>query len=606
MLDFRIYRAAFLPALLVGVICAFSLSDRPRVSTATLAPGAFDTLRSFGRGEPPPRNSLRELALSFPNRRAGSAGDQALAERIATFLDGELGFAVERQRREGLETVVATRTGLSGRRIVVVAHRDAAEPGSIAELSGTAALLELARVFRIACDDELERQCGRELARTLVLISTSGGSSGAGGVRNWLRRQGEAPVDAVLVLGDVASTETRRPWVTAWSNGEQQPPLGLRRTVEAALRRETGTDPGGPRASAQWIRRAFPLSPGEQAELAAAGLPAVGISASGERGPSPRAQVDERRMEDFGRATLRAITAVDQVPPPGEEGADPIAEGSGIVTLKRVLPGWAVSLLVFALMLPALLVAVDGVARVRRRRHQVMPWLAWVAAASLPFALAWLWTRLLGITVLDVPPVPINVAADPLGGRGWAGLVTSLVVLALGWLVLRPLLLRRVHGRADDGADAAGAAVGLVLAGLGLLAWLANPFAAALLLPAVHLGLLVAAPEPRLRGWRAVAAVAFALVPLVLAGVYYMSALGLSPFDLAWVVLAATAGGHVSVWTALVVAGVAGCLACALALAARRPAARPGPGGPQDIVTRGPRSYAGPGSLGGTESALRR
>jgi hypothetical protein len=122
----------------------------------------------------------------------------------------------------------------------------------------------------------------------------------------------------------------------------------------------------------------------------------------------------------------------------------------------------------------------------------------------------------------------------------------------------------------------------------------------------VHVGLLVAAPQPRLRGWRGLVAVLLALLPLLLAALYYMSALGLNPFELAWVVLAATAGGHVSVATALVVSGVAGCLACALALAARRPAPAGGAGGRQDITTRGPRTYAGPGSLGGTESALRR
>src|SRR5207244_2648869 len=31
-----------------------------------------------------------------------------------------------------------------------------------------------------------------------------------------------------------------------------------------------------------------------------------------------------------------------------------------------------------------------------------------------------------------------------------------------------------------------------------------------------------------------------------------------------------------------------------------------GPGGPEEVTVRGPVTYAGPGSLGGTESALRR
>jgi len=39
-------------------------------------------------------------------------------------------------------------------------------------------------------------------------------------------------------------------------------------------------------------------------------------------------------------------------------------------------------------------------------------------------------------------------------------------------------------------------------------------------------------------------------------------------------------------------------------MVARR--AEPGAGGAAEIRTRGPLTYAGPGSLGGTESALRR
>ena len=74
--------------------------------------------------------------------------------------------------RDGdLQTVIATRPGQSERRIVVLAHRDA--PG-LADLSGTAALLELARVLKT-----------RELRKTLVLVSTSGATTGFAGARAW-------------------------------------------------------------------------------------------------------------------------------------------------------------------------------------------------------------------------------------------------------------------------------------------------------------------------------------------------------------------------------------------------------------------------------------
>ena len=59
----------------------------------------------------------------------------------------------------------------------MLAHRDAAAPGR-AELSGTAALLELARLFR-----------QRDLRKTLVLVSTSGATTGFAGARAWARRR---------------------------------------------------------------------------------------------------------------------------------------------------------------------------------------------------------------------------------------------------------------------------------------------------------------------------------------------------------------------------------------------------------------------------------
>jgi len=85
VLDVRVYRAAFLPALIALFVAAFSLVDRPTPLVSPLAADAFDAARAFG-GKAPLRNSLHELARSFPNRRTGSADDAALADRVATTL----------------------------------------------------------------------------------------------------------------------------------------------------------------------------------------------------------------------------------------------------------------------------------------------------------------------------------------------------------------------------------------------------------------------------------------------------------------------------------------------------------------------------------------
>ena len=129
MLDHRVYRTGFLPALVALFVLAFSLSDPPRAQTTRLAPLAFDAQRAFGAGATPAANSLNELAAAFPDRRPGSAGDTGLADRVAAYFE-RTGFAgpeaikrtsVPAETIEGdldLENVVATREGLSSRTIV--------------------------------------------------------------------------------------------------------------------------------------------------------------------------------------------------------------------------------------------------------------------------------------------------------------------------------------------------------------------------------------------------------------------------------------------------------------------------------------------------------
>src|SRR4051794_2246003 len=136
VLDHRVYRAAFVPALVALFVVAFSLADPAKPRTTRLAPDAFQVSRAFGAIDPPPAGSLRELAQRFPSRRPGSPGDEGLAARVArTFRSaGFAGPAAIRRDRfsartiagtTDLEDVIATRQGISSRAIVVIAHRDA-------------------------------------------------------------------------------------------------------------------------------------------------------------------------------------------------------------------------------------------------------------------------------------------------------------------------------------------------------------------------------------------------------------------------------------------------------------------------------------------------
>jgi hypothetical protein len=603
MLDPRIYRASFLPVLLALLVVAFALQDRPRPIGTTLAPDAF-----VGRTA---AALLDDLAGKYPDRRPGSIGDEALSRRVAGELrralqpggDVRTRSVVQVQRFRGrtidgtrdLVNVIATRPGRPGPGIVVVAHRDAAGPGARAELSGTAALITLAQIAG----------SGR-LRRTITFVSTSGGSGGAAGARAVVDRLQDRP-DAVLVLGDLASEQTTKPYVVPFSAGRGVAPVQLRRTVEAAARAETGTDPGSYRAATQWARQAFPLTVGEQGAFGRAGLPAVLLSATGERGPAADAAVSERRLQAFGRTALRTIFALDNGPTIAGS-PQPVLQ-----TARKILSGRAIRLLGAALMLPVLLVAIDGLARARRRREPVGRRLAWVLATALPFTLTAAAALLLALVGLidPAPPMAVPARALELGGAATAGAVALLLVFVLGWLVLRPLVLRLAGAdqRAGESTAAPAVATLVVLALVAVIVWLSNPFAAVLLAPALHLWLLALTPDWRWPRPVRLIAVLAGLVPFALVVKMDLSSLDYSATEGAWQGVLLVAGGHVGPLTWILWSIVAGCAVCAT-IVALHPGEQPIDRAiPQDMPTgsvRGPGGYVGPGSLGGVSSGYRR
>jgi len=120
--------------------------------------------------------------------------------------------------------------------------------------------------------------------------------------------------------------------------------------------------------------------------------------------------------------------------------------------------------------------------------------------------------------------------------------------------------------------------------------------------------LLIVSPELRPRPPIALALVAVGLLPLALLVSFYAHQLGFGPGRLAWATVLLCAGGSVGVLAVLLWSLSLGCAVAAALVALEPPAYAPRPraGGPDRVRIRGPLSYAGPGSLGGTESALRR
>jgi hypothetical protein len=304
-----------------------------------------------------------------------------------------------------------------------------------------------------------------------------------------------------------------------------------------------------------------------------------------------------QRIAVFGRSALRAMFALDNGPPIAD------APGAFLVTQRKVLPHWAVRVLVGSLLLPVWLAAIDALARVRRRRQPVGPGLRWVLAGALPFALAAAFAVLLALVGLlpAAPQAPVPGGAIPAEGLAVGAVV---IVFVLGWAFLRPAALRALD--VDRPPDTAGhaAAVLLILAAATAVAWLRNPYAALLLVPAAHLWLLAVAPEVRLPRPASLGVVVLGLIPLALAAAVRAGQLGLDAPEAAWTSLLLVAGGHVGPaawlgWSVLAGCGVGAALVVLRSRAGELP--------PPPVARRGPiPTYAGPGSLGGTESALRR
>lgn len=544
MIEPRIYRAAFVPALLAVVLTMFSFESRPRpVPQGLAADVLFDGNQAA--------DLANRIAAEEPDRRAGTRGDRATAALVADafaargFGGGESARpVVQRFTHAGdqLVNVIGRRAGSSRRQIVIVAARDAAVvpdvPGTAAD---TAALMQLARVFQ-----------GRPSRKTLVLASVDGSNLGQVGARELVA---ELPrpdlVDAILVISDLGARTNDGSFLQAWSNDATRAGIGLQRTVADSIRQELGSPVGGTGTLGQLARLSFPIGIGDQGVLLEKGYDAVRISGSGELPPDgngPPEALEPDRLGSLGRATLRTITALDEGARP-EHGPE-----SYIQAVSQVLPGWVLSLLAGTLLLPVLVASVDAFARARRRHVDVLRWFRWLGAWVAPFLAALALAQFLALVgaTPSPPPAPVPPAVLPLDSAALAVLAGVAVGMALAfvaarWLAVRPD--RELEGEPDLGA---GVALGLTIAAGSLLLWLVNPFAGLLVVPAAHLWMLLALTRP-LPGRRVrFALIAVGLTPPLLVAIYYMFALSVDPLSGVWYLLMLVTGHSVGLLTSLI------------------------------------------------------
>ena len=620
MLDPRIYRNALMIVVLALIVLAFSLGSQASPMNANLVPDSFNGSNAYG--------IMTSLAARNPDRRPGSDGDNGVANDVANALKRD-GFQVSRsvftaRTTDGARTiqnVTGTLAGTTPGSIVVVAHRDAPQAGgagSPADLSGTAVLLELGQVLS-----------AQTQPRSIVLASTSAHVGYAGAAQ--LARSLPGPVDAVIVLGDMAGLEVRSPTIVPWSDSTLVAPPLLRNTVAAALSQQTSLPSGDESLGGQFLHLAFPLTTSEQAPFASDGEAAVLVSASGARLPAANEPTSPAQISGLGRTILESVSAL-------ESGPAVPRPSSYLRWQDKLIPEWAVAVLVLALILPVFVATIDGMARARRRGHRIGRWIAWVLSACLPFVLAVLAVLGLHATgVIDTaPPGPVGGDALTLTGQAVAILIGLTCLIVVGFVVRWRLGRRfwsspapaepappqeatpefagaraRARRAGPDGPASPGAAAAflLVLCAVALVIWVENPFAAGLVVLALHFWMWIVGPEQRFRAPWVVLLFLAGLAPGVIAAVYYATALGLGPGEAAWNAVLMLAGGSVSVLSAIEWSVVLGCvvsLAVMIVRIVRQPRPRPAE---MPITFRGaggPFINAGSGSLGETTSALRR
>jgi Peptidase family M28 len=562
LIDHRLYRLAFVPALLAAIAMLFSLQPAPEPLEAPVTLEGFDGESAV--------LTARQIARDAPERTPGSAGDAEIAD-LVTERFGEIASAEVSEQSfsssfegEDIEgrNVIATLPGESERRVVLIASRDSVSgPGAASSAAATAVLLELAESFG-----------GSSHTKTLVFVSSAGASDGAVGTREFAEHYPEREqIDSALVVSQPGAGRPQPPFVIPWSAGPQSTADQLARTAAEEVSAELGRPAGKPGTLSELLRLALPTGLGEQSPLIERGIDAVAISSAGERPLSPGedaiVSLSEETLTGVGQAAQTILIALDAVPGKPEHGP-----AAYVTVADNLIPGWAIAVLALTLLLPAAAAAADGFARALRRKRARAIDLGWVVGRSLPLLGVLLLVYAAAITgVLPRPRFPYDPGRFEIDWRAVLVLALLLGALAAGWAAARPLSAPR---RGDPQGLATATGVVSFASAFGI--WVLNPYLSLLAVPAAYAWLGATIDDlPRRLGFSA-ALVAIALLPPLVALVWLGGQLEVGAAA-PWHVVLMLGGRHLDLAVAVLGCVLGGCLVAVLAaaLTPERPAPEP-------------------------------
>lgn len=553
MIDLRIYRAAFLPTLVAIVVVMFSVEAQPSAEHPPAAGLAVELdVRQAA-------SMARDIAARMPSRQPGSSGDSATADvvqaELSTIQSGKVATQPYDSEFDGsdvsLRNVILTLPGTSERTIVVLAHRDSiGTPDSTGTASATGTLVELAQAF-----------AHTRHSKTLVFVSTDGGSDGASGAKRLLDSYPTPElIDAIVVLQQPGSPNGGEPHVLAYSTDADSTSAELVQTAKSALESSSGpiqTRAGLPGLVASLFSHALPSGLGEQAPLIAAGADAVTISGDGERPVHSSAEPNTKAIAQYGDAARAVISALD-----ASQGKSVHGPGVQLRLGTNLIPGWPLALLALTLLLPAAALAVDGLARAGRQGEPVVSAALWALSRALPFLVPVLFAYLLGlIGIAPAPDFPFDPARFDFGLRAGAVLAVLAASFAIAVFVLRPLAVPARVSR-----ETLGTTLGAVCAIAILAIWLVNPYLALLLVPLGHLWILGARPSYPVGVAGTLVAIAIASIPIVAGVVWLADRLQLGA-GFGWQLLLMMTGGQIPPLVVLFGCLLAGSVVGSLAVA---------------------------------------
>jgi hypothetical protein len=574
-LNAHLYSRMWLFTLVPLLLLAPSL-DRPGSLPAPTSEPAFDAGNAY--------QQALDLAQAYPDRSPGSPGSRAAEGWLVQQLS-HMGFHPSVDRFEAripgrgsvqLANVSVRVAGSSPSELVVLAHRDnagiGAGGGANDNASGTAALLELARDYAKPPGPTPPHVPDH----TLLFLSTDAGSFGGIGAAHFVSRLGaDEHIAAAVNLDSIGGRG--RPRVVITGDQPRSPLALLVATARDRLSEQLGGAPARTSAFRQLIDLAFPFSVFEQAPFVARGIPAITLTTGGDlpvdaAGDTPAA-LDRGHLAQVGAATGQLLQSLDAgMPEPHASSASYVYLGS------RLIRGWAVQLLLLALLVPPFVALVDLFARCRRRRVRLLPaarsylrrlgfWLFLTALFSL-FGAIGFWPE-----GAARPPALATAAA-----RNWP--LPPFILLGLlavvAWFVTRSRLLPHRPLRPEE--ELAGHVVALLaLVLLALMIAFGNRYALLFLVLPLHLWLWL--PQMRREDRLPLARVAVLALGLLGPGALVWSfadRFGLG-FSAIWYVGELIAVGYTSLWFLLASAVFAASFAQLAALSTGRYAPYPEP-----------------------------